>query len=145
MFATQDDDSNSIAIKLHDEKNLELETDMEERAFVRADRGFVELVWNNLLSNAVKFTEPGGAIKIRERTDGDKVIVSFTDTEVGMDQETLRHIFDKFYQGDTSHAAEGNGLGLALTQRVVTLSGGAIRAESEPGEGSTFTVTLPIA
>ena len=127
-----------------DEKSLELETDMEDCAFIRADKGLLELVWNNLMSNAVKFTEPGGVIGIRERTEENKVIVSFADTGCGIERDSLRHIFDKFYQGDTSHATEGNGLGLALAQGVATLSGGSIQAESEPGKGSVFTVTLPV-
>ena len=130
---------------LWDEKELELEVDIEERVDVRADRSLMELVWNNLLSNAVKFTEPGGTVTIRQRTAEGQVEVSVTDTGCGMSQESIRHIFDKFYQGDTSHAREGNGLGLALVKRIIDLMNGEITVVSRPGQGSTFTVRLPAA
>lgn len=131
--------------ELWDEKELELEVDIEERVNVRANRSLMELVWNNLLSNAVKFTEPGGTVTIRQRTAEGQVEVSVTDTGCGMSQESIRHIFDKFYQGDTSHASEGNGLGLALVKRIIDLMNGEITVVSRPGQGSTFTVRLPAA
>lgn len=130
--------------EMWDEKELDLEVDMEERAPVQADRSLMELVWNNLLSNAVKFTEPGGSVKVRQRTTEEYVEVSVTDTGCGMSSESVRHIFDKFYQGDTSHSGEGNGLGLALVKRVLVLMNGDIHVESRQGEGSTFTVRLPL-
>lgn len=131
--------------ELWDEKELELEVDIAERVNVRADRSLMELVWNNLLSNAVKFTEPGGTVTIRQRMAEGQVEVSVTDTGCGMSQESIRHIFDKFYQGDTSHAREGNGLGLALVKRIIDLMNGEITVVSRPGQGSTFTVRLPAA
>lgn len=126
-----------------DEKNLELDADMEDAAEISADREMLSLVWNNLLSNAIKFTEPGGEIRIQQFSDAETVTVKITDTGCGMDASTLRRMFDKFYQGDSSHSKEGNGLGLALVRRVLELFRGSIAAESEAGRGSTFTVTLP--
>ena len=123
--------------ELWDEKELELEVDIAERVNVRADRSLMELVWNNLLS--------GGTVTIRQRTAEGQVEVSVTDTGCGMSQESIRHIFDKFYQGDTSHAREGNGLGLALVKRIIDLMNGEITVVSRPGQGSTFTVRLPAA
>lgn len=102
----------------------------------------LEIVFNNLLSNAIKFTEPKGEINISLKQDSNYVIFKVTDTGCGIDEETGKHIFDKFYQGDTSHSIEGNGLGLALVKQVIDKLGGEISVESELGKGSTFTVKL---
>ncbi len=125
-----------------DEKNIELEVDLEDSATIYADKNLLELVWNNLLSNAIKFTERNGTIRILQKTEHHKVKISVTDTGCGMTKETINHIFDKFYQGDTSHGTEGNGLGLALTKRVLELMNGEITVISELGKGSMFTVSL---
>lgn len=114
----------------------------EERVMIHTDKSMLELVWNNLLGNAVKFTEPGGRISLKQVSDENSVRVTISDTGCGMSEATVRRIFDKFYQGDTSHAQEGTGLGLAMVYRVITLLEGTIRVESELGKGSSFTVCL---
>lgn len=128
-----------------EKKELDFEADLEDSAQVCADPGLLEVVWTNLLSNAVKFTPEGGSILLRQWSEPDRVLVAVTDTGCGMPPETVRHIFEKFYQGDSSHATHGNGLGLALVKRILELSEGSITVESTPGKGSTFTVSLPAA
>ena len=123
-------------------KELEIEADIEEDVTVEADGQLLSLVWNNLLSNAIKFTDDGGKITVSLRTDGPMAIVKVADTGCGIDRETGKHIFEKFYQGDTSRATRGNGLGLALVRRVVEIVGGNISVESQVGKGSVFTVEI---
>ena len=121
-------------------KNLEIETDIEDDVRIKSDPELLSLVWNNLISNAVKFTSDGGKIGVSLKTINNAVIVSVSDTGCGMTPEVGRHIFEKFYQGDTSHTTQGNGLGLALVKRVVDILNGEIGVESVSGQGSTFTV-----
>ena len=125
-----------------EEKNIEFDAQLEERVMICADESMLEMVFNNLISNAIKFTEPGGMVTLRQVVLDDAVEVVVSDTGCGMNEETVRHIFDKFYQGDTSHSGEGNGLGLALARRVLEITGGSIRVSSTLGEGSEFTVRL---
>jgi len=123
-------------------KRLEIETDIEDDVRIKSDPELLSLVWNNLISNAVKFTPEGGTVGVSLKAEGAYVLVSVRDTGCGMNPETGMHIFEKFYQGDTSHATQGNGLGLALVKRVIDILNGEIGVESVCGEGSTFTVKL---
>ena len=123
-----------------EQKKLNIETEIQEDVRICSDSELLSLVWNNLISNAVKFTPAGGTVAVSLKTEGNTVAVSVQDTGCGMTAEVGRHIFEKFYQGDTSHATQGNGLGLALVKRVVDILNGEISVRSVPGQGSTFTV-----
>ncbi len=125
-----------------EKKQIDIETDIDDGIVINADPELLSLVWNNLFSNAIKFTDEGGAVSVSVKRLGDSAAVSVSDTGCGIDSETGRHIFDKFYQGDTSHASRGNGLGLALVKRIIDITDGEISVSSQVGKGSTFTVTL---
>ena len=128
-----------------EQKDIEFIAELEDRALIRGDEELLALVWTNVLSNAIKFTPAGGTVTLTQRTEPDAVTVEVADTGCGMEAETMRHIFDKFYQGDTSHSTEGNGLGLALVRRILELSDGTITVQSTVGKGSAFTVRLPVS
>ena len=123
-----------------EEKNIEIETEITENVKVNTDGELLSLVWNNLFSNAFKFTPEGGKVTIVLEATEHHAIVKVKDTGCGMSPEVGAHIFEKFYQGDTSHAMQGNGLGLALVKRVIDILNGEISVESSLGKGSTFVV-----
>ncbi len=125
-----------------EKEEIEIETDIAEDVFIHADRELLSLVWNNLLSNAFKFTPSGGTVSVTLAAEEKHAVVEVRDTGFGMSSETGAHIFEKFYQGDTSRATRGNGLGLALVKRVVDIVHGKISVESVLGEGTTFTVKI---
>lgn len=128
---------------LWESKDITFQADLET-IVVRYDESILEVIWNNLLSNAIKFTAPGGKISLKLTTIAGYAVVRVTDSGCGMDEETLKHIFDKFYQGDTSHSQQGNGLGLALVMKALQMLGGKISVDSKPGTGTTFSVRLNI-
>lgn len=123
-----------------EKKQIEIETEIAEDVKVNTDSKLLSLVWSNLFSNAFKFTPKGGKVTVILEATEHHAIVKVKDTGCGMTPEVGAHIFDKFYQGDTSHATQGNGLGLALVKRVVDILYGEISVESALGKGSTFTV-----
>ncbi len=125
-----------------EKKGLLFECDLQENVFVRSSKSYWDIVWNNLLSNAVKFTDEGGRVALTMKKQRNRAVVTVEDTGCGISAETGKRIFEKFYQGDTSHAGEGNGLGLALVKKVVDILGGEISVVSEEGKGSLFTITL---
>ena len=123
-------------------KNIEIETHIAESVQVSADAELLSLVWNNLFSNAFKFTDDGGKVTLTLTADEKYATVKVTDTGCGMSAEVGAHIFEKFYQGDTSRATQGNGLGLPLVKRVIDIMQGEIGVESAVGVGTTFTVKI---
>ncbi|MBR2875709.1 MAG: HAMP domain-containing histidine kinase [Clostridia bacterium] len=125
-----------------EKKEIELLVEMEDRVVVNENFAFLEVIWNNLLSNAFKFTDNGGTVSVKQTSDEEYIEVRVKDSGCGFDEETRAHIFDKFYQGDTSHAEEGNGLGLALVQKIAERNGYRIDVESEEGKGTEFTVKI---
>ena len=125
-----------------EKKNIDIETDIADGVMVYADAELLLLVWNNLFSNAFKFTDEGGRVTLTLTADDKYATVKVSDTGCGMTGEVGAHIFEKFYQGDTSRATQGNGLGLALVKRVVDIMQGEIGVESTVGVGTTFTVKI---
>lgn len=127
-----------------EDKGITLEADIEEDVFISSDRELLDIVWNNLLSNAVKFTPENGTIKVSLLKDDDNCIVTVKDSGVGIAPDDIRHVFDKFYQGESGHKSEGNGLGLALVKRIIDILGAEVKVTSEVGKGSEFRVLLTL-
>ncbi len=125
-----------------EEKQIDIKTDIAESIWIHADPDLLSLVWNNLLSNALKFTDRGGSVCLSLSAADDCATVCIQDSGCGITPEVGAHMFDKFYQGDTSHATEGSGLGLSLVRRVIDLVDGEIRVASQHGQGTTFTVRI---
>lgn len=124
------------------EKELEIVTELDEDIIISGDEELLFTIWSNLISNAIKFTDKGGKITVTLKKQGKNVCVSVADTGCGMAEETGVHIFEKFYQGDSSHATEGNGIGLALVKRIIDITKSEIIVESDLGKGSCFTVII---
>ena len=124
-------------------KELELNLELDEVKYY-FNENMLSQVWLNLFGNAIKFTPKGGTLSCSLTADESTVTVKISDTGCGMSEDTMRHIFDKFYQGDTSQTGDGNGIGLNIVSRILYLCGGSVKVESEIGSGSTFTVTLPV-
>lgn len=123
-------------------KNLHFNISLQ-RVYFLGEKELLFQVWQNLLDNAIKYSRPGNTISVLCVKKGGEVVVRIRDRGIGMDEETLSRMYEKFYQGDATHGSEGNGLGLAIVKRVVDLSRGGIDVQSKPGAGCSFTVRLP--
>ena len=124
-------------------KDIEFDVEMQDIT-IEGNENLLFHVWNNLIGNAIKFDPPNGLINIKLHKSGGKAVLQIEDSGPGISEEGLKHIFDKFYQEDSSHKQEGNGLGLALAGRIVSLHGGSISATNLPGGGCRFTVELKL-
>lgn len=124
-----------------EKKEIEFDVDMESIELM-GNESLFHHVWDNLISNAVKFSPKGGLVTIKLKKKDEKIIFEIEDNGVGLSDEAKKHIFDKFYQADSSHKQEGNGLGLALVKRILTIVGGEINAENRAEGGCRFTVIL---
>ena len=123
-------------------KDIDFDIDLAELICESAE-GLLHELWINLIGNAIKYSHPGGRVTVRLEEERGNLRAIVADNGIGMSEEVRAHIFEKFYQGDTSRKSEGNGLGLALSWRIVKALKGDIRVESVEGRGTTFIVTLP--
>ena len=124
-----------------EKKNIEFDVELERINYL-GNETMMHHVWDNLISNAIKFSPDGGTVKLRLKQKSKKLVFTIEDHGPGLTEESLNHIFDKFYQDSSRHGQEGNGLGLALVKRILTIEKGEIAAENLPSGGSKFTVTL---
>ena len=123
------------------QKDIELDVELDRVSYLGNEQ-MMRHVWDNLISNAVKFSPQGGVVTLRLTKKARKLIFTIYDQGPGLSEDTQKHIFDKFYQEDSSHKQEGSGLGHALTKRILTIEKGQITAENIPNGGCRFTVTL---
>jgi len=124
-----------------EQKDIEFDVELDRVSYL-GNEPMMRHVWDNLISNAIKFSPNGGTVKIHLAKKLKRLIITVEDQGPGLSEEAQKHIFDKFYQADASHKQEGNGLGLALVKRILTIEKGQITAENIPEGGCRFTVTL---
>lgn len=125
-------------------KNIEFDMELPRKLYYGSER-LLEQVWSNIIDNAIKHSPENSTIHVFMNTTDDAVEVIVTDHGDGMSENVQKHIFEKFYQGDPSRKSDGNGLGLPLVKRIVELCKGTVTVKSAPGEGSSFTVRLPVS
>lgn len=123
-------------------KNINFDIDMDLISY-SSNASILMHVWLNLIDNAIKFSPENEIIKISLKEINHEIIFEITDRGLGISENDKIHLFDKFYQGDSSHHLEGNGLGLALAKKIINLNGGQINVKNNETKGCTFSVTLP--
>ena len=124
-------------------KNIDIDLDLPEISFY-GNEDLIFQIWTNLISNGIKFTPSGGLVSVKMTAEDSFVNVVVADNGIGMTEEVQKHIFDKFYQAEGSRSMEGNGLGLTLVKKILSLCDGTIEVTSQPDLGSKFTVKLPV-
>lgn len=125
------------------EKNIQFDMELPIKMYYGSEQ-LLGQVWSNIIGNAIKHSEKNGIIEIRIEDEQSAISVEIADHGEGMTPDVMKHVFEKFYQGDASRKTEGNGLGLPLAKRIIDICGGEICVQSEVGKGSVFTVRLPI-
>ncbi|HAX73298.1 MAG TPA: sensor histidine kinase [Firmicutes bacterium] len=131
-----------LEMKLEKHK-LQLVADIYDE-YLTGNKELLNQVWLNLLDNAIKFTPADGIIQVSVRKVEQAIEIKISDTGMGVSEEAMLKIFDKFYQQDTSHATKGNGLGLSIAKKIVDLHKGSIKCESTVHKGTVFSVLLPV-
>lgn len=126
-----------------EEKSVSLRGDDPGSLAVRADRARALQALANLVDNAVKYTPVGGEVLLAARRDGPSVVVTVTDTGIGIPPEDLPHVWERLFRGDRSRSERGLGLGLSLVRAIAVAHGGEVAVESTPGAGSRFSLRLP--
>ena len=124
------------------EKDVDFDVDLDEIEYT-GYAGLLQHVWSNLIDNAIKFGPRGGLIRMRMLRENGSILFTIDDEGPSIPDEDKARIFNKFYQGDSSHESEGNGLGLALVRKIVAMHGGEVRVEDPPLGGCRFAVSLP--
>src|ERR1051325_6614259 len=138
----------SSSVPAAEAKRVEIACDAPESAVIRADPNRLQQIVWNLVSNAVKFSLPDGRVNVQVEADEGRVVIRVRDDGIGIPADVLPHVFERFWQADSTpaRAPGGLGLGLAIVKQIAELHGGAVKAESPgPGRGATFTITLPAA
>ncbi len=124
-----------------EKKQIELDVELDDQLYF-GNESLMHHVWDNVIGNAIKFNKFGGFVRIKMTSDEKNVYVTIEDSGPGLDENAKKHVFDKFYQADSSHKDDGNGLGLALVKKILNLEGGSVSADNAEEGGCRFTVTL---